>query len=581
MGILSSIDSAAPIRVYYNVETMLDNFTGRYLEGCRGDYILNGGMSQGMVVSGRGNTIKTGTLLLIALRVLDRYPSSEGQLHDTEDSLMGIHRIEELAEGIAPGLVEGGVLWNVDRFSISDSSNEKVDSTTKWWKVISDALRARIKKNTKDDWVVTPFKNPTIEGKAVPIKVLKPFMGIVDSISKANLDVVEGMEIKHTIDDKERNILAAREGLIKTRMIREMPRLAATGGAYWLMSAHMGDFVNMGNPMETVEKKLTFMRSAVKFKGFPEAGTLLTSVILYSNHQTPLQNKADRTPEYPLKDGENAIKDPDLLELHMMTLRSKVGRTGLETGYVYSQSTGFNIPLSHFHAIRKNRFGISGKSGDVWYSLILYPEAKISRSTVRDKLDGDYRMIRALELTVSIMIRCSIDHKFRELYMTEIGSLEKLYEMIEASPVITWEEIYKTREWWSENDYNNPLRRLSTLDVINIAVGAYVPYWKQDMPEFKEQVKRAEAMRKAKLSNLLTSTVEEQEEEIQEGQDAGISFISDDAPLNPPDAIETLKAASTKAKARSSTKEKVSLLDTIDPDSITGIDELDAPPPQS
>ncbi len=477
MSMLDGYSDSEPLRVAYNVETMLDNITGRYHEGMWGDRILSGGLHQFQftVVTGRGNTIKTGTGMMLINRTLVRYPSSMSTVNDTEDSIMGVERLEELAEYTAPTIIVDGILWNTMRFRISDSSSKDEYTTTKWYEKTKDKIEARIKKNTKEDWITTPFRDPTIEDKKVPIKKLKPFIPFLDSISKAKIDAIIDVEVKTEFDDKDRNILAAREGLMKTRMISEIGRLAAVGGSCWITTAHMGDKLNM-NPMETPEKKLAFIRGNVAFKGMPENGTFLSCLILYSNHQKTLLH-TDKTPMYPSKDAANGVKDVDLLELHMMTLRSKVGRTGVEWSYCVSQSSGFHIPLSHYHLLKQYKFGFT-TVGSEWTTMVLYPDVKISRATIFDKLDDDPKLVRAMEITIAIMLRLQLDPRFRREFM-KVGTLEKLYEAIKAKGY-DWDEILQTRDYWTEDHYTNPIRYLSALDIIRMANDEYIPYWKQE-----------------------------------------------------------------------------------------------------
>lgn len=484
-SMLETYSDSDPIRIAYNVEPILDNVTGRYHEGMFGDNVLSGGLHQFQftVVTGRGNTMKSTTGNFLQFRVLERYPSSQGTTNDTEDSCMGIERMEEQVEYSCRSLIENATLWDKDRYRVSDSSAKTEGSTTKWYEKTKTVIEARIKKNTNDDWITTPFRNPEIKDKKVPMKRLKPLIPFLDSMSKAKIDAIMDVEAKSEFDDKDRNILAAREGLMKTRMISEIGRLAAVGGSCWITTAHMGDKLNF-DPMNTPENKLSFIRGAVAFKGMPENGTFLSCLILYSNRQTPLLNPGDKTPLYPSKDMANAVRDVDLMELHMMTLRSKVGRTGVEWAYCVSQSSGYYIPLSHHHYLKKIKFGFGGN--DTWFFLHIMPDTKISRSTVFDKVDEDLKLVRAYEITVAIAIRLQIDPRFRRQYM-KVGSLEKLYELINASKDITWDEIYITRDWWAEDHYTNPIRYLSALDIINIALGEYVPYWKQE--EYLKQYK--------------------------------------------------------------------------------------------
>lgn len=378
--IVGDMSDSDPTRIGYNVETMLDNFTGHYHVGMYDERILSGGAYSSVLITGRGNTIKSTTGLMIQTRVMDRYPSTSGTINDTEDSVVGIFRVEHLSATIAPRLVRERVFYNPNLFKISNSSSEKEPTTTKWFDGLSSRIRARMKKNVKADYTVTPFLDPMDETGKSFVKRLKLVMPFMDSMSKATIDLTQDIIDKATTDSSDQNIITARENLIKSRMMREIPRLAGAGGTSWIITAHMGDKMQM---METghVQSKLAFINAKVTLKHAPEPVTFLTTYILYSNHLKPLMNESDKkSPMYPQPDefGLALEKDIDLMELHMMTLRSKVGLTGVEWCYVISQTDGYFIPLSHFHFIKKYKFGIDGLGG-TWLSLFLCPDVKISR----------------------------------------------------------------------------------------------------------------------------------------------------------------------------------------------------------
>ena len=147
---LESYSDSDPIRIALNVETILDNVTGRYHEGMFNDNVLSGGLHQFQftIITGRGNTMKSTTGNFIQFRALDRYPSSQGTTNDTEDSCMGIERLEEQVEYSSPGLIDKGTLWDKTRFRVSDSSAKEEGSTTKWYEktktVIEEIGRAHV-----------------------------------------------------------------------------------------------------------------------------------------------------------------------------------------------------------------------------------------------------------------------------------------------------------------------------------------------------------------------------------------------------------------------------------------------------
>lgn len=480
-NIVSEMSESEVTRIGFNVETMIDNFTGTYFTGVYGDRVNSGGMFSSVVITGRGNTLKTTTGLLYQGRLLERYPSSTGTLDDNEESLTGIARINHLLQSVAPRIVSENSLYDQNKFKIRNGTSEKESSTVKWFDRIQALLNARIKKNTKDDWITTPFIDPMdTTGKSF-IKRLKLVVPFIDSISKATIDVTQDIIEKAATDSSDQNIVVAREGLIKTRIIRDITRLSGVGGSAWIMTAHMGDKLNF-NPLETPQAKLTFIGAKVTFKNAPEQVTFLSTYILYSNHLKPLME--GKEPMYPDNGDEfdfglQLERDIDLMELHMMTLRSKVGLTGVEWAYVVSQTDGYNIPLSHFHFLKKYKFGFDGLGGQ-WLNMWLLPDVKISRTTVRAKCANDLKLARALEITVAILIKIITgDRALKQDFHKVGGTLQALYQAV-IDKGYDWEEIYTTRDFWTEDHYTNPVRYLSAHDIIRMGTGDYIPYWKQE-----------------------------------------------------------------------------------------------------
>lgn len=476
-SIVGDMSESETMRIGYNAETMLDNFTGQYHVGTYGERLLSGGAYSSMLITGRGNTIKSTTGLTYMGRLLDRYPSTSATVNDTEDSIVGIFRIEHLLAKVSPSLVSDRVLYDVNRFKISNASSKTEPTTTKWFDGLSARIRARMKKNVKADYTVTPFLDPMDESGKTYIRRLKLVVPFMDSMSKATIDLTQEVIDKAATDSGDQNMVAARESLIKGRMMREIPRLAGAGGSSWIITAHMGDKMQL---MESghQQSKLAFINAKVTLKHAPEPVTFLTTYILYSNHLKPLMH--DKTePLYPEADpfGLALERDIDLMELHMMTLRSKVGLTGVEWCYVVSQTDGYKIPLSHFHFTKKYKFGIEGLGG-TWLTLHLLPDVKISRTTIQDKIEENPKLVRALEIQTAIMIQILVGNRELKADLMKLGGLPQLYQAI-IDKGYDWDEIYATREWWAEDHYTNEVKYLSAWDIIRMGTGDYVPYWKQ------------------------------------------------------------------------------------------------------
>ena len=88
MGINSVIESTPPIKALFNMGCLMDipNCSGSYRYGKHGEAILNGGLAHFEGVGGRPNTHKSTFMHFRSLRLIDRYPTTEGSNLDTEYS---------------------------------------------------------------------------------------------------------------------------------------------------------------------------------------------------------------------------------------------------------------------------------------------------------------------------------------------------------------------------------------------------------------------------------------------------------------------------------------------------------------
>ena len=157
-----------------------------------------------------------------------------------------------------------------------------------------------------------------------------------------------------------------------------------------------------------------------------------------------------------------------------MNLRSKSGPTGLPFELVISQSEGVHVGLTEFNYIRSmDRFGLGGH--DRSYYLELLPEVALSRTTIRGKIDSNPRLQRALEITSEL---CQITHLWHDVPKDKLCTPKQLYEDIKAKGY-DWDELLDTRAWWTFDDYDHPIKRLTTMDLLNMRLGEYTPYWKR------------------------------------------------------------------------------------------------------
>lgn len=189
----------------------------------------------------------------------------------------------------------------------------------------------------------------------------------------------------------------------------------------------------------------------------------------------PFLNQGTKTSEYPRDSEDNLAGDTDLNIVSLRQLRSKSGPTGYVIEILVSQSEGVLAELSEFHYIKSNeRFGMNGTMQH--YSLDLYPECKLQRTTVRSKIDNDPKLCRALNITSEML---QMKQFWQGLVDDVMCTPKELYDDLKALGY-DWEVLLATRGWWTINNDKHPVPFLSTMDLLRMRKGLYKPYWMKD-----------------------------------------------------------------------------------------------------
>jgi hypothetical protein len=144
---------------------------------------------------------------------------------------------------------------------------------------------------------------------------------------------------------------------------------------------------------------------------------------------------------------------------------------------IVSQTEGVLPSLTEFHHIKENgRYGLEGSLQN--YALALYPDAKLSRTTVRGKIDSDPLLREALNITSEMCQIGYMWHSFgNEYYITPKDMYEKL-----TAKGYDWKVLLNTRGWWTYDNDKQEVPFLSTMDLIRMTFNddhpdAYKPYW--------------------------------------------------------------------------------------------------------
>jgi hypothetical protein len=458
-----NIKSANPIflRPLINVGATIDIPTGNFVTGMKGEKILNGGLSGVVGVVGMGNNFKSTTIHYLMLQATNRLLASKlvvpMHTYDSEDNMsLNLDRFNKLAERFSD--IPTNPLYNPDIWSIISKSEYYLDQ---WFKLVQEAANEKMKGKKV---VYEGFKN-MITGKALELPM--PSSAEIDSLSEAEgegtIDAVE-KDINNT------NTVFMQQGLLKTKVLKDLPRLSVNANINFLFTAHIGKEINMATgPFAPQPKKaLSYLKQGDKIKGVSDKINFLATHLFSVYGSRPLINQGTKEPEYPLDSGDVAT---DLNTVNFQALRSKSGPSGFVLELIISQREGVLPSLTEFHFIKTNKFGLDGSVRS--YNLDIYPEVKLSRTTVRKKIDEDPRLRRAINITSELLQMKTYMSQYKHLYCTT----KELYEDIKALGY-DWDTLLDTRGWWTIKQYSKDIPPfLSTLDLLLIRAERKKPYW--------------------------------------------------------------------------------------------------------
>lgn len=470
MSILNSLPGIPKVRPMFNVGCLFDIATGVYVKGKNGEMILNGGMGHITSVAGPGNSFKTVIANYLNLSVAERYTGYEISVYDSENSF-SYRRIALLANKFEK-------LSKIDHGSETEANN--VVKITQAVDMMGDEYFDYIKtiakdkeKNKDKNRKVTPFINDHGEN----ITIIRPTGILVDSLSKFGISSLnEKMTDKNSIGDSGNNTLYMKQGIAKKQLIDQAMNMGPRSGLYFTFVAHVGDEFEL-DPYAPKKHKLTHAKKGSKITGTTKDFEFINDVIYEIFNVTLLNNKERGTGVlYPVASVDREEETTDLLLITIKPTRNKNGTAGISLDLVVSQREGLLPHLTQFHHCHVNEWGFIGNN--INYSLALYPDVKLSRTTVRGKIDEDPKLRRALEFTSQILqikqtwaplpgdLMCDPDTLFKDLKL--LG-----YDMNVL--------LSETRGYWVfEEDKKNEKYELSTLDLLRMRAGDYRPEWYED-----------------------------------------------------------------------------------------------------
>jgi len=471
------------IKPLVNVGMLMDIPTGNIIRGRKGEFIINGGLGQFDGIAGPPNNFKSRIARHMLLKAADRmsysYPSPL-HIYDTEDSLLNniegfIKEIESTHNFDINALEDG-------RISILTKSDMPADQ---WVKEYFTKLADEKEKSKEADVEYTAFKESVTSDK--PLKYKIPNFILIDSLTKFEAsNTIEEID-KGNLDNKT---LEMHKGLIKSKFVDSVPRIANKAGFYVMITAHMAKEITIptGPGMNMPTKHMQYLKQGEKFKGVTADSLYLTTHFWLASMSKKLVNPNTKEPEFPDKKDD---VETDLHIVPLMLVRSKSGHSGITIELVVSQREGVLDDLTNFYYIKTHGgFGIEGNPRSYW--ITLYPDVKLQRTTVRGKLKEDKKLARAVEILADMLQLYTFKPDMRDFYFGDllsegIGKVpQKLMEKVKEKS-IDWDKVLETRNWWTIDNYNKDLPPyLSVVDLLQWVNGKYTPYWLKEEKKDKK-----------------------------------------------------------------------------------------------
>lgn len=468
----------------YPVHPLIDVLTGELMKCAKGDYVINGGYSPHMAVTGMNNSNKTLIILSFIMTVVIRMMGSkvDAQVFETENTLEFM-RAMQIAMGIANMLGCDDAMkelikeYILDNFTLRGSKDL---SANEFCKEMDTIAEARIK--SKTDLVTLPFKD--MRGEDIQV-YLPHFMGI-DSFSALLPDVVlENYLEANEAGDGKNNMMYTRENSAKTQMLAKWVNQNPRSSIYMFSSAHMGKNLNLDSSAPP-EKKNLFMKQNHQLKNVPEKYYFYTTTMFFVNGASVLLNN-DKVPQYPHDSNDKNKRDSKDILLEIIILRNKYGQSGAFIPLIASQNQGIDWPKSAFHYSKTLDWGIGGNNTN--YYMELLPDVALSRSVIHRKLLTDAKLRRVVDITCEMQLL--FRYKFDSIDVKYRCTPKELYDDIIALGY-DWNVLLDTRGYYTLDHYTNPVKPLSTFDLLRMRVGDYVPYWMEEK-DIPEKVKAVQA----------------------------------------------------------------------------------------
>ena len=430
---------------YVNTGTLFDLATGQYRLGGDGSWVLDGGLSQCLGITGRAQTFKSSLAGSLMAHTLLCHPQAEDYVYETEGAIADQFRYDNFTPIDQPVS---------DRITFRSSSDMNLTDAYEVFKEIADE-----KLKHKDDYTVeSPIRNPHT-GK--PCRVWIPTVFMIDSFSRARTSKGDEQFDDNSVDDSSMNTIYLSEGNIKNRIMNDLPTRASEAGIYTILTAHVGTKFDL-NPYQPTPKQLQYMKNTDKMKNVGSNFEFLTTTLIQTMKASLKQNPSTKQCEYPVE----GSPDVEVSEVETVLMRCKNNASGTKLPFVVSQFQGVLDTVTNFNFLRIYKdFGLNIRGNKQAFAPILAPEKFVTKNNLRTVSESDYQLRRALEIIAQL---CFVQNLWSTQRMPNYVRMpvEQLAERLANGTNLTTDRVLNSVGYWSTSKIDR--ERLSLMDILSI-----------------------------------------------------------------------------------------------------------------
>jgi len=334
----------------------------------------------------------------------------------------------------------------------------------KWWDVAQKWLLEIIKSK---DVVETPLVDPVNGG---PLKIIYPSFMPIDSMSAFETTTTKKKMEKSDLGDDAMRMYYMNMGFDKSIVLGSLGSLTQLSGTYCTIATHLGteNAISKGR-FDRPKKEFTDMKAGVTIKGVPKIYSYLVLHIWETDTNKVLYASDGKSIKYPRKREFAGELAGDLVSTMTKLVRSKTSLSGHKQNIIYSQADGIQPHLTQIVRLQDdyNWYGILANGNKTSYALELYPEVKLMRTTLREKIDTDKKLRRAIDITIEM---CCTFAQFLYHESDLMCTPAQLRTELEEKGY-DWDKILESRGYWTINDSKHPLPRCTTYDLLEMRVG--------------------------------------------------------------------------------------------------------------